>query len=76
MVNGRKQVIKIGRYYYVGTYNSGTTLDLTSNIQQAKWFDTSGKYAKERMTELCVDYGGATCDLVDELQPDSTKVAE
>ena len=67
MENERLKVIKIGKYYYTNRCNANSTLELTLNIQQARWFDTSVRGVKERMTEICVDYGGERRNLIDEL---------
>lgn len=75
-MSGRQQVIKIGKYYYVEDYNVGTSLALSTNIQNARWFDSSIPQYKERMGDICSNYGGVIRDLLDELQPDLTEVAE
>lgn len=75
MKTGRQQVIKIGRYYYVGDYNGKASLALSLNIQSAMWFDSSSKYHKKQMDEICLNYGGEVRDLIDELQDDG-EVAE
>lgn len=75
-MSGRQQVIKIGKYYYVEDYNVGTSLALSTNIQNARWFDASIPQYKERMGDICSNYGGVIRDLLDELQPDLTEVAE
>ncbi|MGH1867197.1 hypothetical protein ABE905_06775 [Enterococcus durans] len=73
MTNGRQQVIKIGRYYYVGDYNAETSLDLSLNIQNARWFDSSLQHHKKQMDVICLNYGGEIRDLLDELQPNLTE---
>lgn len=75
-MSGRKQVIKIGKYYYVEDYNAGTSLALNTNIQNARWFDYSLNHHKDKMETVCSDYGGVICDLIDELQSDLTEEAE
>lgn len=75
-MSGRQQVIKIGKYYYVEDYNVGTSLALSTNIQNARWFDSSIPQYKERMGDICSNYGGVIRDLLDELQPDLTEVTE
>lgn len=75
-MSGRQQVIKIGRYYYVEDYNAKTSLALSTNIQNARWFDSSLPALKDKMETVCSDYGGAICDLIDELQSDLTEEAE
>lgn len=75
-MSGRQQVIKIGKYYYVEDYNVGTSLALSTNIQNARWFDSSIPQYKERMGDICSNYGGVIRDLLDELQPNLTEVAE
>ena len=75
-MNGRQQVIKIGKYYYVEDYNAGTSLALSTNIQNARWFDSSIPQYKERMGDICSNYSGVIRDLLDELQPNLTEVAE
>lgn len=72
-MSGRQQVIKIGRYYYVKDYNAKTSLALSLNIQNARWFDTSIQYHKKQMDEICLNYGGEVRDLLDELQSDLTE---
>lgn len=67
-MNGRQQVIKIGKYYYVEDYNSGTSLALSTNIQNARWFNSSIPALKDKMETVCSDYGGVICDLIDELR--------
>ena len=75
-MSGRQQVIKIGRYYYVEDYNVKTSLALSLNIQNARWFDSSLNHHKDKMETVCLDYGGVICDLIDELQSDLTEVEE
>lgn len=75
MKTGRKQVVKIGEYYYVSDYNAKTSLALSLNIQNARWFDTSIQHHKKQMDEICLNYGGEVRDLIDELQGDE-EVAE
>jgi hypothetical protein len=75
-MNGRQQVIKIGKYYYVEDYNARTSLALSTNIQSARWFDPSVTALKNKMETVCSDYGGVGCDLIDELQSDLTEVTE
>ena len=70
------QVVKIGKYYYVEDYNVGTSLALNTNIQNARWFDSSIPALKDKMETVCLSYGGVICDLMDELQPDLTEVLE
>lgn len=72
-MSGRQQVIKIGEYYYVEDYNAGTSLALDTNIQNARWFDTSIQHHKKQMDEICLNYGGEVRDLLDELQSDLTE---
>lgn len=69
-MSGRQQVIKIGEYYYVEDYNGGTSLALNTNIQNARWFDSSIPALKNKMETVCLNYGGEVRDLLDELQPD------
>ncbi|BCA86663.1 hypothetical protein EsVE80_21860 [Enterococcus saigonensis] len=75
-MSGRRQVIKIGEYYYVEDYNAGTSLALNRNIQNATWFDSSIPHHKTKMEGICLNYGGVICDLIDELQSDLTEVEE
>ncbi|WP_277891933.1 hypothetical protein [Enterococcus lactis] len=72
MTNGRQQVVKIGRYYYVDDYNAKTSLALSSNIQNARWFDFSLQHHKKQMDAICLNYGGEVRDLLDELQANLT----
>lgn len=73
-MSGRQQVIKIGKYYYVEDYNAGTSLALNTNIQNARWFDSSLNHHKDKMDVICLNYGGVIRDLLDELQPDLMEV--
>lgn len=76
-MSGRQQVIKIGEYYYVEDYNAGTSLALSTNIQNARWFKPDSiAHHKTKMETVCLNYGGVICDLIDELQPDLTEVEE
>lgn len=72
-MSGRQQVIKIGRYYYVDDYNAKTSLTLSLNIQNARWFDSSLTYHTDKMDSICSDYGGVICDLIDELRGKATE---
>lgn len=68
MTTGRQQVIKIGRYYYVGDYSAKTSLALSLDIQQARWFDSTKEYDNKKMDIVCFDYCGERRDLLDELK--------